>query len=105
MNSAYSYDHKFEASDTDSNGQPLRECDLEQVKHIQTRLPDEIFLKNGCHIVLRRNLNISEGWVNGTLCEVLNVMPNCILVCKLGYPNDRYPIPRTKTLKVLHTQS
>ena len=89
-------DHKFEASDTDSNGQPLRECDRKRVKHIPTRLPDEIVLKIGCRIVLRRNLNISEGWVNGTLCEVFNVMPNCILVCKLEQPNDRYPIPRTK---------
>jgi len=89
-------EYKFEATDTDSNGQPLRESDCKRLQHINTRLPDVIILKEGCRIVLRRNLNISEGWVNGTLCEVLNVMPNCILVCKLGCPNDRYPIPKTK---------
>ena len=22
--------------------------------------------------------------------------PNCILVCKVGFPNNRYPVPRTK---------
>ena len=30
------------------------------------------------------------------LCEVLNVTQSCILVCKLGHPNDKYPIPKTK---------
>ena len=63
---------------------------------VSTRLPDEIIIKLGCCIVLRRNLNIAEGWVNGTLCEVLTVTPNCILVCKLGQPNDKYPIPKTR---------
>ena len=29
-------------------------------------------------------------------CEIFNVTANCILVCKLGCPNDRYPIPKTK---------
>ena len=89
-------EYKLEATDTDSNGQPLRENDRKRLQHIQTRLPDVVVLKEGCRIVLRRNMNISEGWVNGTLCEILNVTPNCILVCKLGCPNDRYPIPKTK---------
>ena len=66
------------------------------MQHINTRLPDTITLKEGCRIVLRRNLNISQGWVNGTLCEVLSLMSNCILVCKLGCPEDRYPITKTK---------
>ena len=95
MNSVGS-EYKLEATDTDSNGQPLREGDHKRLQHIQTRLPDEIIIKLGCRIVLRRNLNITEGWINGTLCEVLSVMPNCILVCKLGLPNDRYPIPKTR---------
>ena len=89
-------EYKLEATDTDSNGQPLRESDCKRLQHMQTRLPDEIILKEGCRIVLRRNLNISEGWVNGTLYEVLYVTPNCILVCKLGQPNDGYPIPKTR---------
>ena len=60
------------------------------------RLPDKLILKEGCRIVLRRNLKISEGWVNGAMCEVLAMTPNCILVCKIGSPSEKYPIPRTK---------
>ena len=30
------------------------------------------------------------------MCEVLEMTPNCILVCKVGFPNSRYPVPRTK---------
>lgn len=89
-------EHKFVATDTDSNGQPLREADQQRLQHINTRLPDTINLKESCRIVLRRNLNIAQGWVNGTLCEVLSLMPNCILACKLGSPQDRYPITKTK---------
>ena len=89
-------EYKFVAVDTDSNGQPLREADQNRLQHINTRLPDIITLKEGCRIVLRRNLNISQGWVNGTLCEVLSLMPNCILACKLGCPEERYPITKTK---------
>ena len=89
-------EHKFVAVDTNSNGQSLREADQQRLQHINTRLPDTIHLKESCCIVLRRNLNIAQGWVNGTLCEVLNLMPNCILACKLGSPQDRYPITKTK---------
>ena len=89
-------EHKFVAVDTDSNGQPLREADQQRLQHINTRLPDTINLKESCCIVLRRNLNIAQGWVNGTLCEVHSLMPNCTLACKLGSPQDRYPITKTK---------
>ena len=34
--------------------------------------------------------------MNGTLCEVLTLMSNCILACKLGCPQERYPITKTK---------
>lgn len=77
----------------DSNGQPLREADKQRLQRYNTRLPDGVSLKE---VVLRRNLNISEGWVNGTMCEVLTLMPNSILVSKLGSPNARYPVTRTK---------
>ena len=88
--------HKFVAVDTDSNGQPLREADQNRLQHINKRLPDIITLKEGCHIVLRRNLNISQGWVNETLYEVLSLMSNCILACKLGCLEEKYPITKTK---------
>ena len=88
--------HEFVAVDTDTNGQPLREADRLRLSRTATRLPDILMLKQGCRIVLRRNLQISEGWVNGAMCEVLDMTPNCILICKVGFPNNRYPVPRTK---------
>ena len=30
------------------------------------------------------------------MCEVLAMTPNCILVCRIRFPNKKYPIPRTK---------
>ena len=81
---------------TDTNRQPLREADKQRLTRNTMRMPDKITLKEGCRIVLRRNLQISEGWVNGAMCEVLAMTPNCILVCRIGFPNKKYPIPRTK---------
>ena len=88
--------HEYVAVDTDTNGQPLREADKQQLTRNNMRMPDKITLKEGCRVVLRRNLQISEGWVNGAMCEVLAMTPNCILVCRIGFPNKKYPIPRTK---------
>ena len=88
--------HEFVAVGTDTNGQPLREADRQRLSRTATCLPDVLMLKKGCRIVLRRNLQISEGWINGAMCEVLEMTPNCTLVCKVGFPNSRYPIPRTK---------
>ena len=34
--------------------------------------------------------------MNRAMCEVLAMTPNCILVCKIGSPKEKYPIPRTK---------
>ena len=79
---------EYEAIDTDTNGQPLREADRLRLNRTAMRLPDVLVLKEGCRIVLRRNLQISEGWVNGAMCEILSMTPNCILVCKVGFPND-----------------
>ena len=86
----------YTALDSDNNGKPLREADQQRLRRINTRLPDGLSLKEGCRVVLRRNLDISQGWVNGTMCEVLTLMPNSILVSKLGSPNARYPVTRTK---------
>ena len=87
---------EYVAIDTDTNGQPLREADKQRLSRTAMRLADVITLKIGCRIVLRRNLHIREGWVNGAMCEVLALTPNCILVSKIGSSNEKYPIPRTK---------
>ena len=69
------------------------------------RMPDKITIKEGRRIVLRQNLQISEGWVNGVMCEVLAMTPNCILVCKIGFPDKKnilsQELNKRMTLKVL----
>ena len=89
--------HEFVAVDTNINGQPLRETDIQRLSRTTTCLPVVLMLKKGCIIVLRRQ--ISEGWINGNTCEVLEMTPKCILVCKhckSRFPNNRYPVPRTR---------
>ena len=58
----------YTALDSDNNGKQLREADEQRLRRISTRLPDELSLKEGCRVVLRRNLDISQGWVNGIMC-------------------------------------
>ena len=80
-------EHQFEATDTDSNGQPLRETDQKQLQH--TRCNN--FKSWLSYSTTTKSKYFKWPWVNGTLCEVLSLMSNCILVCKLGSPEDRYP--------------
>ena len=84
----------YEALDTDHHGHPLREADLERLRRQRERLPDQLVLKVGARVVLRRNLNIEGGWVNGTLAVVTHLHDNCIIIQKLANPSQRYPIPR-----------
>ena len=69
-----------EAFDTDRHGHPLREADKETVLKYHERLPDKLVLKVGACVVLRRNINIERGWVNGTLAVVTSLHPSCIVV-------------------------
>lgn len=84
----------YEALDTDHHGHPLREADLERLKRCREKLPDKLSLKPGARVVLRRNLNIEGGWVNGTLAVVTHLHHNCIIIQKLTNPSHRHPIPR-----------
>lgn len=59
-------EHVYEAIDTDHHGHPLRDADKETVCKYRERLPDKLVLKEGARVVLRRNMNIEGGWVNGT---------------------------------------
>ena len=44
--------------------------------------------------MLRRNIDIDSGWVNGTLAVVTALMDNCIVVCKLTNTAQQYPVPQ-----------
>ena len=84
----------YEALDTDHHGHLLREADHERLKRYRERLPDKLVLKIGARVVLRRNLDIEGGWVNGTLAVVTHLHDNCIIIQKLSNPSHRHPIPR-----------
>ena len=84
----------YEALDTDRHGHPLREADKQTVLRYRERLPDELVLKVGARVVLRRNMNIEGGWVNGTLAVVTSLHPSCVLIAKLANPTHKYPVPR-----------
>ena len=84
----------YEALDTDHHGHPLREADIERLQRNRERLPDKLVLKVGARVVLRRNLDIEGGWVNGTLAVVTHLHDNCIIIRKLANPSHRHPIPR-----------
>ena len=84
----------YEAIDTDHHGHPLREGDKQTVLKYRERLPDQLVLKVGARVVLRRNMNIEGGWVNGTLAVITSLHPSCIVVVKLANPTHKYPVPR-----------
>ena len=65
----------------------------QKVKY-RERLPDKLILKVGARVVLRCNINIDGGWVNGTLAVVTSLYPSCIFIAKLANPAHKYPVPR-----------
>ena len=84
----------YEALDTDHHGHPLREADKQTVLRYRERIPDQLVLKVGARVVLRRNMNIEGGWVNGTLAVVTSLHPSCVVIAKLANPTHKYPVPR-----------
>ena len=71
----------YDAIDSDHHGNLLREADIEKL------LPDKLVLKVGARVVLRRNLDIPGGWVNGTMAVVTHLHSNCIVIQKLTNPS------------------
>ena len=64
----------YEALDTDHHGHPLREADKQTVLRYGERLSDKLVLKVRARVILRRNMNIEGGWVNGTLAVVTSIL-------------------------------
>ena len=81
----------YEALDTDHHGHQLREADKQTVLKYRERLPEKLVLKVGARVVLRRNINIEGGWVNGTLAVVISLHPSCVVIAN---PAPKYPVPR-----------
>ena len=70
------------------------QSDHEKIQRHREHLPDTLKLKVGVRVVLRRNIHIDAGWVNGTLAVAIAVNTNCIVVQKLASPSERLPVPR-----------
>ena len=87
---------EYEAIDTDHNGHSLRTADKERLRRIRERLPDKLELKPGVRVILRRNVNIEGGWVNGTLAVVIALHKQCLVLQKMTCSSHRLPITRFK---------
>jgi len=68
---------EYPALDTDHHGHTLRQSDHERIQRCRERLPDTLKLKVGARVVLRRNIHIDAGWVNGTLACCTHKMHCC----------------------------
>jgi len=76
--------YEFEAEDTDSENRELSKVEKEKIKRFhRERLPDKLQLKLGARVVLLRNLDIKEGWVNGTIAKVICINQNFVIIQRL----------------------
>lgn len=74
-------EHVFEAIDTDGNGSPLSATDQEKVKkYHRERLPDKLVLKVGARVVLLKNIDVKNKWVNGTMATVERILGDCLFI-------------------------
>ena len=85
---------EYEANDSDNHGNGLRAADQQRIQHNPECLPDKLQLKVGARVILRRNMDIDAGWVNGTLAVVTALYQNCVVIQKMSNPSQRIPVPR-----------
>lgn len=81
---------EYKALDTDHHGHLIREADRERIQRCREKLLD-VCIEVAAWMILRRNMNIGGGWVNGILAVVTSMHPNCIVIAN---PSHRYPVPR-----------
>ena len=88
----------YEAIDTDRNGMPLRDADKKRLRHESDLLSDILHLKVGMRLIVRRNINIELGWVNGTIAQVVPLAQNSIVLCQVDKSKVRLGLPRFRQL-------
>ena len=89
---------KYEAIDTDHNGMPIRATDKNLIQKVSDRLPDELHLEVGARVVVRRNINVQRGWLNGTIAQIILLATNCIVLCQVDKPGQCLALPRFKQI-------
>ena len=85
---------EYDADDSDNHGNDLRAADHQRIQQHRERLPDKLQLKVGARVILRRNMDIDAGWVNGTLAVVTALYQNCVVIQKMSNSSQRIPVPR-----------
>ena len=76
---------EFTANDTDNNGYPIRQADVNIMGLFRERL----------RVILRRNISVESGWVNGTIANVVSLYPGCIVIRRLS-DGKLLPVPRAR---------
>ena len=85
---------EYDADDSDNHGNGLRAADYQRIQQHCEQLPDKLQLKVGARVILRRNMDIDAGWVNGTLAIVTALYQNCVVIQKMSNSSQRIPVPR-----------
>ena len=71
----------FDATDSDVTGNPLSEAVRKKLhSYYKERLEDTLPLKVGARVVLTKNIDVENGWLNGTIANVVSIQQNYITI-------------------------
>ena len=71
----------FDATDSDVTGNPLSEAVRKKIRsYHKERLEDTLALKVGARVVLTKNIDVEQGWLNGTIPNVVSILQNYITI-------------------------
>ncbi len=74
----------FQALDTDGDGGELPECEKSRIKlYHKEKYPDNLQICEGCSVILLKNIDIKNGWVNGTIATVISIFKDIIIIKSL----------------------
>ncbi len=75
----------FHAVDTDGDGGELPQSEKDRLRLFhRERYPDELKLCETCRVILLKNIDIKNGWVNGTLAIVMSMFKDIIIIKSLS---------------------
>ncbi|RWS19188.1 RRM3/PIF1 helicase-like protein, partial [Leptotrombidium deliense] len=88
---------EYRSIDIGPDGRSLSEKTLEYgLKHSKCMFVERLVLRKGARVILLRNMDIKNGWVNGTICRVMDMMNYGIWVCKDSNRNETKYIMRQR---------
>ena len=77
--------YTFEADDTDVTGNPLPEKEKRRILWLhRQRLEDTLTVRVGARVVLCKNIDTENGWLNGTLAIVTKIHTTFIVIQSLS---------------------